>query len=67
MGLWIVCYFFNLSQRLQKCDLKVDSVLQVFETLNVLKKKKSLKSYLAVFRHSTSQLAQLTSLIYRLL
>lgn len=24
------CYFLNLSQGLQKCDLKVDSVLQVF-------------------------------------
>ena len=33
MGLWIMCYFFNLSQGLQKCDLKIDSVLQVFETL----------------------------------
>ena len=50
MGLWIVCYFFNLSQRLQKCDLKVDSVLQVFETLNVLKKKKKFEILLSCFQ-----------------
>ena len=31
MGLWIMYYFFNLSQGLQKRDLKIDSVLQVFK------------------------------------
>lgn len=45
-------YSLNLSQGLQKRDLKAESDLQAFKHLENLKNK-CLKFYLVLFRHST--------------